>query len=142
MISDIYAQRCERTFVSHKPLKFQGGGTEEVLKTLTIPKGTCMKPEVAATTEILLKVDTRDMSPAQVRVLKQIHSLLVHTMTAEDEAEFFEATAQLFKQTAAFVGQAHFAETHTAPIAYGEQAVDYAIDFLRDQLPGTGNIDN
>jgi hypothetical protein len=101
-----------------------------------------MKPEVAATTEILLKVDTRDMSPAQVRVLKQIHSLLVHTMTAEDEAEFFEATAQLFKQTAAFVGQAHFAETHTAPIAYGEQAVDYAIDFLRDQLPGTGNIDN
>jgi hypothetical protein len=103
-----------------------------------------MKPAALnATSEMTLKVDTRDMSPAQVRVLKQVHALMIHTITAEDEAEYFEAAAQLFKQTAQLVRHANFADDKRIDgIAYGEQAVDYAVDFLKEMLSAQTNLDN
>lgn len=89
-------------------------------------------------------VDTTDLSPAQVRILKQVHTMLLQALTAEDEAEFFESSAQLFKNAAQLVKHANFPLTQRDGIPYGEQAIEYALDTLNETLPAHGhnNFDN
>lgn len=103
------------------------------------------KPASHTTQELTLKIKTDDMSPAQVRLLKRIHTLLIHTLTAEDEGEYFEASAELLQQAVQLVRHSHFPENTSGKIPYADQAVEYAVDFLNEALTTPGgnvNLDN
>lgn len=94
--------------------------------------------------ELVLKVETHDLTPMQIRLLKHAHTLLVHVVTAEDESEYFEASAQLLKQAVQLIKHATFPEVSKDGIPYAEQAIEYAVETLNESLAQAGhvNLDN
>jgi hypothetical protein len=100
------------------------------------------KPE-AKKDELILKIETHDLTPMQVRLLKHAHTLLIHVLAAEDEEEYFEASSQLLKQAALIVKNANFALQTKSKIPYGEQAVEYSVDNLNEAMElGFKSLDN
>lgn len=93
--------------------------------------------------ELLIKMDTQDLTPTQVRLIKSINSLLVHVLTADEEDEYFEFSAQFLKKAAEAIKHGHFA-AQNGRMAYGEQAVEFSVDFLNEVLDQRrlDNIDN
>lgn len=92
--------------------------------------------------ELLLTLKTEDLSPAQLRILKNIHSLLGNVLTCEDESEYFEASSELIKRTAELIKNSSF-PLQNKKIPYGEQAVEFAIDNLNESLEcNIKNLDN
>lgn len=91
-----------------------------------------------------LTVDTQDLTPAQIRILKQVHTMLLQTLTAEDEAEYFEAAAQLLKQSVQLIKHSSFPAAQRDGIPYGDQAIEYALDSVNESLEANGhiNLDN
>jgi hypothetical protein len=83
--------------------------------------------------DLTISFNVDELSPTQVRLLKNINSLLVQVMTSEDEAEYFEMSAELMKKAAEVIKQSTFSETKSS-IDYGTQAVEYAMDFLNESL--------
>ncbi len=93
--------------------------------------------------ELLLKLNVEEMNPTQIRLLKNITSLLTNVVSADEEAEFFDTSSELFKKVAELVKHSQFAEANRK-INYGEQAVEYSIDNLNETLDTRNlhNIDN
>jgi hypothetical protein len=93
--------------------------------------------------EILLKINAEELTPTQVRLLKSVTSLLSQVLTAEDETEYFDMSADLMKKVAETIKHADFAEKNKS-MAYGTQAVEFAIDFINETLDQNKlhNIDN
>lgn len=93
--------------------------------------------------EIVLKLDTEGLTPVQVRLIKNVHSLLAHVLASDEEAEYFEASADLLKKTAELIKHANFAATNKE-MSYGDQAVEFAVDFINETLNDQklNNIDN
>lgn len=93
--------------------------------------------------ELNIKLNIEELTPTQVRLIKSVNSLLSHVLTAEDEAEYFEMSAELMKKTAELIKHSTFAEDHKN-MSYGEQAVEFAMDFLNESLDQKKihNIDN
>ncbi len=93
--------------------------------------------------ELLLKLNAEELTPTQVRLLKSVMSLLGHVLTAEDESEYFDCSADLMKKVAETIKHADFA-TKNKKMAYGNQAVEFAIDFINETLDQNKlqNIDN
>lgn len=93
--------------------------------------------------ELVIKLNVEEMTPRQVRLVKSITSLLSNVVSADEEAEFFDASSELFKKVAELVKHSQFAETNRN-INYGEQAVEYSIDNLNETIEGRNlhNIDN
>jgi hypothetical protein len=99
--------------------------------------------DLTSKNEIHIKLDTEEMTPTQVRIVRAIHSLMSGLLTAEDESEYFELSAELMKRSAELIKHSSFNEKHKH-INYGEQAVEYAVDFLNERLDNSipGNVDN
>ncbi len=93
--------------------------------------------------ELLIKLNVEEMNPTQVRLIKNITALLTSVVSADEEAEFFDSSSELFKKVAELVKHSQFAEANRK-INYGEQAVEYSIDNLNESLDGQSlhNIDN
>ena len=93
--------------------------------------------------ELIIKLSVEEMSTTQVSLIKKISSLLTAVVSADEEAEFFDTSSELFKKVAELVKHSQFAEANRK-INYGEQAVEYSIDNLNDTLNGQSlhNIDN
>ncbi len=93
--------------------------------------------------ELVIKLSTDELSAKQVRLVKTINSLLSHVLSADEEGEYFEASAELLKQVATAVNQSNFATTHKG-VDYGTQAVEYAVDSLNESLDDKNlvNFDN
>ncbi len=93
--------------------------------------------------ELLLKLETEGLTPTQVRLFKTIHSLLANVLTTEDESEYFESSANLLKKTAEIIKHSSFA-VHHKEMAYGDQAVEFAVDSLNECLDENKvqNLDN
>ncbi len=87
-------------------------------------------------TTLLLKIDTFDLNPAQIRLLKHIHTLLIHVIAAEDEAEYFETSAELIKQTASLIQNTNFTDKQQLT----QQALEYAIDFLQERMNDSHDV--
>ena len=96
------------------------------------------------TDSLKLTVDTTELSPTQVRVLKQLHTMMMQVLTAEDEAEYFECSAQMLKQAVQLVKHSSFPAQQRDGIPYGEQAIEYAVETLNEALSNNGhiNLDN
>lgn len=93
--------------------------------------------------ELLIKLNVEEMSPRQVRLVKNITALLTSVVSADEESEYFDSSSELFKKVAELVKHSQFAETNRN-INYGEQAVEYSIDNLNEALEDNKlhNIDN
>jgi hypothetical protein len=93
--------------------------------------------------EILIKLNVEAMSSTQIRLLKNITSLLTNVVSADEEAEFFEMSSELFKKVAELVKHSQFAETNRQ-MNYGMQAVEFSVENLNETLESRNlnNIDN
>lgn len=74
------------------------------------------------------------LTTTQERTLNKITSLVKHMMTTKDEAEYFEASADVLKLVASAIKDASFAKDKSSAIAYGTQALEYSIDNLTDYI--------
>ena len=87
--------------------------------------------------QLKIEIDTTDLKPQQIRLLRTVNALLTHVTKTDEEAEFFEASAQLMKQIASLIKQSTFIERSGAdPIPYAEQALEYSLDNLVDMIHG------
>jgi hypothetical protein len=93
--------------------------------------------------ELLIKINTEELTPTQVRLLKSINSLMTHVLSADEESEYFEMSAELMRKTAEIIKHSDFANKNKE-MSYGEQAVEFSVDFLNESINGNGinNIDN
>jgi hypothetical protein len=92
--------------------------------------------------ELLMKMNTEGLTSAQVRILRSLHSLMATVLTSEDESEYFESSAELVKKAAELIKHSNFCLHHTQ-MAYGEQAVEFAVDTLAETLEdGKSDFDN
>lgn len=91
--------------------------------------------------ELTITLNTEDLTPEQVRIMRAMSALMTNVLAADEEGEYFEASAQLMKKAADLIRKSHFAKDNKQ-MPYGEQAVEYAVDFLNDALNGSEFIDN
>ena len=93
--------------------------------------------------ELIIKINVEELTPTQVRLLKSVTSLLTHVMSSDEESEYFEMSSELMKKVAETIKHADFANKNKE-MAYGDQAVEFAIDFLNDSMDckKIHNIDN
>lgn len=91
--------------------------------------------------EQTMKLDTEGLSTAQVKILKQLHSLIANVLTTDDEGEYFEMSAELLKKTSELIKHSNFA-VENKNISYGEQAVEFAVDSLNEEIQDKVNFDN
>jgi hypothetical protein len=59
--------------------------------------------------ELHIKIDTEELNPTQIRLLKSVTSLLGHVLTADEESEYFNASADLLKKVAEVIKHSDFA---------------------------------
>lgn len=91
--------------------------------------------------ELTMKLDTETLTPAQVKILKSMHSLIANVLTTDDESEYFETSAELLKKATELIKHSQFA-TENKNMSYGEQAVEYAVDTLNEGIQDKMNFDN
>ena len=93
--------------------------------------------------ELLMKIDTEELSTAQVRLVKNIHALLANVLASDEEGEYFETSAELLKKTAELIKHANFSIQNTN-MSYGDQAVEFAVDSLNETIEDNklNNFDN
>lgn len=93
--------------------------------------------------ELVIKLNIEDLTPTQVRLLKSVTSLISQVLSADDESEYFEVSAELMRKTAETIKHAEFANQNKS-MAYGDQAVEFAIDFLNESMDQNKihNLDN
>jgi hypothetical protein len=83
--------------------------------------------------ELLIKLSTEELNPTQVRLIKSMNALMAHLLTSDDEAEYFEGSAELLKKAAEVIKASHFT-TQNTDMNYGSQAVEFAVDYLNESL--------
>lgn len=80
-------------------------------------------------------VDTTGLSPAQIRLLKSFNAMMKHVATTNSESDFFDGSAECMRICASLIKQAQFIEAfRSEDIPYAEQALEYSIDILQDQM--------
>jgi hypothetical protein len=96
-----------------------------------------------ANKELVLKFNTEELTPTQLRLLKSVTSLLTNVLSADEESEFFDMSAELMKKVAETIKHSDFA-TQNKQMEYGDQAVEFAVDFINESLNMNKlhNIDN
>lgn len=87
-------------------------------------------------TTLNISYDTSELSPSQERLLRSIASLLQFVSTAEEEAHFFEGSAELVKAMSSLIQQSQFIQNLDGKnsIPYKDQAIEYAIEILQEAL--------
>lgn len=83
-----------------------------------------------------LEIDTSEMTPAQVRLIKRMNTMLTHVLTATTEDKFFEGSAELMRVCASLIQQARFTDDQkcVSKIPYAEQALEYSMDILQEHM--------
>ncbi len=99
--------------------------------------------DLRANKELLIKINVEEMTPTQVRLIKNVTSLLTSVLSSDEESEYFELSSELLKKTAELIKHSDFANMN-AEMSYGDQAVEFAIDFINEslELNKMHNIDN
>jgi hypothetical protein len=93
--------------------------------------------------ELIIKLNVEELTSTQIRLIKSMNALIANVLTCDEEAEYFEVSAQLMRKTAEIIKHSGYAN-HNNDMSYGEQAVEFAIDFLNEEIEnGTNtNVDN
>ncbi len=93
--------------------------------------------------ELVIKLNVEELTPTQIRLIKSLNALVAHVLTADDEPEYFEVSADFLKKAAELIKHAGFANQNKN-MEYGNQAVEFAVDFLNESIDQQKlhNIDN
>ncbi len=89
-----------------------------------------------ASDKVKIEIDTKEMTPQQIRLLRTLNTLMVHVLHAEDEEQYFEGSAELIRVAASLITQAKFNEEtkkHTS-IPYAQQVLEYSMDILSEYM--------
>src|SRR5690606_33874593 len=83
-----------------------------------------------------LKVDLEGLGPEHVRALRSLVVHLQQILTTSDEAEFFDGSAECMRLCASLIKRSRFSEglVGQAGILYAEQALEFSMDTLQDQI--------
>ncbi|MBT3585414.1 MAG: hypothetical protein HN509_10950 [Halobacteriovoraceae bacterium] len=83
-----------------------------------------------------IKIDTEDMAESHIRILRTLTSILSHVVTTDDEAEFFEGSAEALRLCASLVKQAKFTKGFRGMdgVPYSKQALEYSLEVLQEQI--------
>lgn len=84
--------------------------------------------------KLILDLDVKGLNSQQIRLLKSINSLLTHTMSTENESDYFSGGQQLMMLIANAIKTANFSEKSCDSIPYGIQALEFSFDALSDYL--------
>jgi hypothetical protein len=86
--------------------------------------------------KITIEFDTEELTPHQVRLIRTLNMMLANVIVAEEEAEFFEGSAEFMKLCAALIKQSKFTEKMIKEnnIPYAEQALEYSVDILQEAM--------
>lgn len=89
-----------------------------------------------ATNELILKYDSSELTPAQIRLIKRVHATLANVLTTDEESEYFEESAELLRICAHLIQNSHFSDDkiRNQNIPYAEQAIEYSVECLQEQL--------
>ena len=80
-------------------------------------------------------IDTSDLNPSQVRLIRTMNSLLLGVITTDSEAHFFDDSAELMRICASLIKQSNFASSLVEnDIPYADQALEYSVDVLQEQI--------
>jgi hypothetical protein len=103
-------------------------------------------PENKDNKQLLIKLDVAELSPSQIRLIKSINTLLVQVLTAPDETEYFEGSAEFLRTCAGAIKQSNFTETLKGKdgIPYADQALEFSLDSISEDISGAKlvNFDN
>ncbi len=85
---------------------------------------------------IKVEFDTTELNSSQIRLIKSICSMLNHTVTTDDESEYFDGSAELMRMVASAVKQANFTTewNENQEIPYAQQALEFCVDSIADQM--------
>jgi len=99
--------------------------------------------DLRANKELLIKINVEEMTPTQIRLIKNITSLLTSVLSSDEEGEYFELSSELLRKSAELIKHSDFANLNS-DMSYGDQAVEFAIDFINEslELGKMHNIDN
>ena len=91
--------------------------------------------------ELILKCNTAEMNPAQIRLIKSIHSMLSTVLTTENEEEYFETSKNLMMLVSNVIEKSNFATVFTTgeKIPYAKQALEFSLDFVSEEIY-SGNV--
>lgn len=96
--------------------------------------------------QLNIKLDVEELSPAQIRLIKTINTLLLQVLTAPDEAEFFDGSAEFMRTCAGAIKQSNFTESLKSKdgIPYADQALEFSLDSISDDIQNAKlvNFDN
>ena len=83
-----------------------------------------------------IEIDTNGLKPAQVRLIRSLNAMLTHLLVTDEEAEFFDGSAEFMRMCAALIKQSHFTERLLAEenIPYADQALEFAVDVLSEHM--------
>ncbi|TDJ07416.1 MAG: hypothetical protein E2O68_03590 [Deltaproteobacteria bacterium] len=79
---------------------------------------------------ILLEIDTSELSPGQIRLIRTYYSTLMHVLKTDQERGYFEGAADLLRLTAALIREAPYAAFSTE----SHQALEYALENLQERI--------
>lgn len=79
------------------------------------------------------ELKTEKMTAVQLKKFKAVQLLLCHLLVTNDEAEYFEFSAELLKQATDLIRSSQFA-TKNPEMSYGEQAVEFSVDSLNESV--------
>lgn len=83
-----------------------------------------------------IKFDTTELNDQQVRLIRSISTMLNHILTTDEEAEYFDGSAELMRMVASAVKQSNFTTEWCGNknIPYAEQALEFCLDIVADQM--------
>lgn len=83
-----------------------------------------------------IEIDTTELSPSQVRLIKSINTMLTHVSTTDEENEFFDGSSDLMRMVSSLIKQANFSHFNSvdSEIPYADQAIEFSIDVVQDAL--------
>lgn len=83
-----------------------------------------------------IEIDTNGLTPAQVRLIRSLNAMLTHLLVTDEEAEFFDGSAEFMRMCASLIKQSHFTEKllKEENIPYADQALEFAVDVLSEHM--------
>ena len=83
-----------------------------------------------------IEIDTHGLTPAQVRLIRSLNAMLTHLLITDEEAEFFDGSAEFMRLCASLIKQSQFTERLLADddIPYADQALEFAVDVLSEHM--------
>ncbi|MBC6436402.1 hypothetical protein FM036_46935 [Nostoc sp. HG1] len=75
--------------------------------------------DLRANKELLIKINVEEMTPTQIRLIKNVTSLLTSVLSSDEESEYFELSSELLRKAAELIKHSDFANLNS-DMSYGE----------------------